>query len=461
MRNDTELFAALETFWQKHVLASSRICVAVSGGADSSALFHALARMRKRLGIAKLGIAHVNHRLRGRESDGDERFVRAMAEKARVPFHLKRLSRQEIPARGIEDWARRQRYAFFASVMKTRGYDYTATAHTADDQAETVLLRILRGCGIRGLAGIAQVRDDRVIRPLLAVQKTTLIKWLLNHNLGFREDSSNTNTDYARNWIRHRFLPEFAKKEPRSVQLLSSIAENAAAVDRIMRPLVNKWINRHVMEKGRDYFSVDKKGLKDAAVAEEAIMSLLRERGVEFDRFHVESIGENREENGKTFLLPSGWRYRPGKEIIEFYKGDKKGTKSSFSYHLAVGATTRCGSQKAVFSTEKLKRTSNQEMSYADLNVAFLDAGKLKGKGPMVFRSFSPDEKFRPYGAAGYTKINEFLKKQKVLQCERGRKGVISLKNGEILWIVGMRISENFKITPQTREVLKISYEPV
>lgn len=465
MSSEETLFEALEIFFRRHVHPSSRVCVAVSGGGDSVALFHLLSLLQNRLAIARLGIAHVNHRLRGKESDEDERFVRALAKKAGVQFHLKRLSRRKIPARGIEDWARKQRYTFFTSVMKTHGYDFTATAHTADDQAETVLLRLMRGSGVRGLAGIAPVRDDRVIRPLLMVQKKTLEEWLANHKPGFREDSSNKNTDFTRNWIRHRLLPSWVEKEPRCVQLLIAVADRAAGIEKIMKRLINKWVDRYVVDKRKSFFIVDKKGLRDDIAASESLMSLLRERSVEFDRFHVESIVENKDAAGKTFLLPSGWRYRPQKGTIEFYKEDRKKGTSSFSHRLTIGATTRCRNPRAAVTVERLKMTAMNEMSFDDPLVAFLDAGKIKGKGPLVFRSVSPYEKFLPYGSScgesGYRKIDEFLKKQKLLKSERMHRGVVSLrKKGEILWVVGLRISDRFKITPQTREIFKISYEP-
>jgi tRNA(Ile)-lysidine synthase len=110
---------------------------------------------------------------------------------------------------------------------------------------------------------------------------------------------------------------------------------------------------------------------------------------------------------------------------------------------------------------EKFRRTALTAISFSDPMIAFLDAQKMEGKGPMVFRSVLPHEKFWPYGAGGHVEVNEFLKKQKLLKYERMRRGVVSLgKNKEILWVVGMRISNRFKITPQTKEILKISYEP-
>jgi tRNA(Ile)-lysidine synthase len=454
MRNDS-LYEALENFWLHHVPSSSRICVAVSGGVDSVALFHLLAHLRKRLSIADLGIAHVNHCLRGRESDGDASFVESIAKKAGVAFHCARLPKKKIPSRGIEAWARDRRYSFFASVIKKHGYDFVATAHTADDQAETVLLRLLRGTGIRGLAGIAPKRDDRVIRPLLAVRKKALVKWLHDNKISFREDSSNKNTDFTRNWIRHRFLPGYVKKEPDCIRLLAGIAENAGSIEKTIDGIINKWTTSYVVEKGKAYFSVNKKGFSDASIASEAVMSLLRERGVEFDRAHIESIAENKDKNGKTFLLPSAWQYRCWAKTVDFYKKGKVESHGSFSCFLKRGAVTPCKRQKCAFIVEKYPFKSMAALSFSDPMKAFLDAEAVKGI--LVFRSFEPHEKFWPYGAKGYAEMSEFLKKQKRCKHEREHMGVVSMKNGEIVWIVGLRIGHRFRITPHTREILKIS----
>jgi tRNA(Ile)-lysidine synthase len=454
MRKDS-LYETLGNFWLSHVPSSSRICVAVSGGADSVALFHLLAHLRKRLSIADLGIAHVNHCLRGRESDGDARFVESIAKKAGVAFHCTRLPKKKIPSRGIEAWARGRRYSFFASVIKEHGYDFVATAHTADDQAETVLLRLLRGTGIRGLAGIAPKRDDRVIRPLLAVRKKTLAQWLKNKKIRFQEDSSNKNTDFTRNWIRHRFLPGHVKKEPDCVRLLAAIAENATSIEKILNGIINKWRTSYVVEKGKACFSMSKKGFSEHSIGIESIMSLLRERGVEFDRFHIESIAANKDKNGKTFLLPSQWRYRCGRTTIDFYKKGRKESNGSYSYVLKREAVTPCKRQRCTFTVGKYPFKGMTALSFSDPMNAFLDAEAVKGI--LVFRSFEPHEKFWPYGAKGYAEMNEFLKKQKRCKHEREHTGVVSMKNGEIVWIVGLRIGHRFRITPHTREILKIS----
>jgi len=455
--HDDAVYQAIETFWQHHALRSSRICVAVSGGSDSVALLHLLSTFRKRLSIKNLGIAHVNHRLRGVESDGDARFVASLAKRIDAPFHCIRLLKREVPASGIEEWARNNRYAFFAKVMNQYGYDFVATAHTADDQAETVLLRLLRGTGIRGLAGIVPVREDRIIRPLLSVRKEQLTDWVKDHDLAFRLDSSNGNIRFTRNWLRLQLLPQMSQEEPDCVRLLVRVAEKALATETVMETILNKWKNSYVVQSGQDSFTVNKKGLFNSCLWDEGISSLLRENKVGPKRIHIESIIVNRNKNGKTFLLPSGWRYRVGRQTIEFFH--RENGIGLFSQNLAMGGTTRNNEQGYAITVEKQSRQARTAISFSDPMTALIDAEKVDG--PLFFRSITPHEKFWPFGWKRQTDVADFLKKQKYTRHERKHIGVVSMKNGEILWIVGLRIGHRFRILPQTREFIKISYEKV
>jgi tRNA(Ile)-lysidine synthase len=185
------IFKNVIDFFDTHIPPAPQgksICAAVSGGCDSVALFYALFALRDRLGITRLGIAHVNHRLRGAESDADAAFVKEMGVKAIVPFHEKILGPRP-PRGGMEEWARAERYGFFRNLCTAEGYDYIATGHTADDQAETVFMRIMRGSGLKGLCAIAPVREDHVIRPLLNINRASLCAWLKEKDNHVRPNS--------------------------------------------------------------------------------------------------------------------------------------------------------------------------------------------------------------------------------------------------------------------------------
>ena len=209
---DQELAAA----WPPESWADVSVLVAVSGGADSVALLRGLAGLKVG-GEGKLVVGHFNHRLRGEESDGDEQFVARLAEELGLGLECGRLEAGDIDAcpDGIEEAARRQRYRFLTETAERVGARYVACAHTADDQVETVLHRILRGTGIAGLAGIPRCRRlspaVTLIRPLLEVRRAELVDYLASLGQSYREDSSNLDRRFTRNRIRHDLLPQLAK----------------------------------------------------------------------------------------------------------------------------------------------------------------------------------------------------------------------------------------------------------
>jgi tRNA(Ile)-lysidine synthase len=204
-----------------------RVAVAVSGGADSVALLELLCEARDRLGIV-VSVAHYNHHLRGDESEGDAEFVQTLAAARDILFFSRDAEARHDS--NVEALARRDRYAFFESLVRDGRVAKVATAHTADDQAETVLTRLLRGGGPAGLAGILPVRDHWLVRPLLEVRRAELRAWAFERGLQWREDSSNADRRFLRNRIRQELLPALERDyNPGIVNVLSHLAEIARA----------------------------------------------------------------------------------------------------------------------------------------------------------------------------------------------------------------------------------------
>jgi len=229
---------------QQSVRAGDRVIAAVSGGADSVALLHLLLELRAELGIV-LSVAHVNHKLRAEESDADQRFVAELARRHELELHTCDAPVDASSASGIEARARELRYAFFRRLAAEDGrgnwkttVTKIATAHTLDDQAETVLLRIFRGTGIRGLSGIHpriafedQGRSfGEVVRPLLGIRRAALLQFLHEHRQSWREDSSNRDISFLRNRVRHRLLPVItAEFGDAAIEHMAELAEIARA----------------------------------------------------------------------------------------------------------------------------------------------------------------------------------------------------------------------------------------
>ncbi|MGH9634322.1 MAG: tRNA lysidine(34) synthetase TilS, partial [Candidatus Angelobacter sp.] len=220
---------------QQLLRPGERVAVACSGGADSVTLLHIMAELRETLGIV-LSVAHFHHQIRGAEADADQRFVEDLAARLRVDFYT---ASENVPQHAaqrkisLETAARELRHEWFAELIKQGKADKIATAHTLDDQAETVLMRILRGTGARGLAGIAPAHKAKhLVRPLLATSRREVEGYLKAKSQGWRDDSSNLDLGHTRNRVRHTLLPLLERDfNPAIRQTLADLAEVAQAED--------------------------------------------------------------------------------------------------------------------------------------------------------------------------------------------------------------------------------------
>lgn len=224
------------------------VLIAVSGGVDSMVLLNLLGRLKKKWRL-DISVAHVNHNLRGRQSDRDEELVQNTCRKLAVPFYC---AQWKAPKRGnIQDAARHFRYDFFTSAAKKAGGSLVATAHHGDDQAETVLLKMVRGSGIKGISGISwssRAKDVNIIRPLLLFGKRDIERYAKKFGLPFAHDKSNDKTYYLRNKIRHNVLPLLEKINPRVRESLKDIAmslqTNFAAIEIVARTFAHEYFTQ-------------------------------------------------------------------------------------------------------------------------------------------------------------------------------------------------------------------------
>jgi tRNA(Ile)-lysidine synthase len=471
------IFREIEYFFETFVPgvpSGKDVCVAVSGGCDSIALFRSLFCLRNKLGIARLGIAHVNHMLRGSESDGDAAFVKHLSVTSQVPFHEKILM-PRMSASGMEEWARRERYDFFNGLRAAEGYDYVATGHTADDQAETVLMRIMRGCGLKGLRGIAPIREDNVIRPFLYVQRAWLSAWLKETNATYREDSSNKNITYHRNLVRLKLLPALLNSARIDAMVLPKIAQAASSTWESLVDVLNNWSDLSVVSQGMDQFTIKKSGLIDFPFADEAVAEVLRKKGIRFNTCHIHDLLTNAKREDGIFLLPGGWRYRFGRELIEFSKhaGDEVDTYSGedirtvhpgidraaypYCYDLILGGMVTCENANVSIEMTQAPLEKARPPSFGNDNLnVLLDAYRVSG--PMEFRTVMPDDVFQPLGCGEPRKVKEYLKKRKI---DFRVQGIVAEKNGNVVWIPGVQISHQCRLTSQTTMVLKFSCKPL
>ncbi|MBD3391961.1 MAG: tRNA lysidine(34) synthetase TilS [Chitinivibrionales bacterium] len=446
---------AVQSFCEPLITPGSRVLVAVSGGSDSTALLHIMVRLREKLKISALGVAHVNHGLRGAESDREEEFAARLAGDNGCAFFVKRLSGLTLDDAGLEERARAERYRFFRQIQEKHAYAFVATGHTADDQAETVLMRLLRGSGLNGLAGIWPVRGDGIVRPVLALRRAQLVAWLKAKTLPYCEDSSNADLRFTRNWIRYAIMPSLIKREPRAVEHFCACAETARRYVGELGPRVNKWIETHVLSDEPGGFTVRKWSPdSEEGLISEAAATLFRRHGIPFDRKHVDLFLAESHRTGGRFLLPGGWSFYPRRKHVDIVYGEKPVTApADFEYTLDVPGTTECREGRCRFAAS-VKKREGISLMYDRANVtAYLDAD-VSGK-KLKYRRAREGDTFLPLGSTRPRDLMRFLKSQRVEN--RRAIGVVESEKGEIVWIPHVAVSQQCRVTDNTDTIVTIS----
>ncbi|MFW5813734.1 MAG: tRNA lysidine(34) synthetase TilS [Fibrobacterota bacterium] len=446
-----KLIDHLRSFW-KQLKPTSSVLVGLSGGADSVALIHLLHLYRQELGVSRIAAAHVNHSLRGEESDADEAFVRELCEKLEIELFTIRLDRTGEKETGIEEWARGERYSFFHKIKSDHKFDCIATAHTADDQAETLIMRLMRGAGIRGMRGILPVRDDGVIRPLINVERKQLIEWLESRNISYRTDSSNFDPTFRRNWVRQEIIPKLLSRDHSAVINIAAVARRMGRVWELLGEEIDTWIDSNAQKIDTSAFSVRKEGFRNDALASEGLMSLFDHYGIPAGQLHLERVMEASSLSHGEHLLPQNWRFYPGRDRVYFIRKDREDLK--IDCVLETDGETVCPHAGVLFRSVRLE--GKPQKIPEDNNTVCLDVSEQDL--PLRFRNARKEDRFWPLGASRETDLESFLKKQGVPQKLRKMSFVVVSARDEVVWIPGMRISRHFRIRSATERFLRISF---
>ena len=442
--------------------------VGLSGGPDSVCLLDLLALMAERGDISvRLHAAHLNHGLRAAESDEDEHFVRELATRTRVPLAVERRDVHAAHANGrgsLEEVARRERYSFLASVARKVRAEAVAVGHNADDQVETVLHRLVRGTGIKGIRGMAPARpiepgsDVRLIRPLLRARRSDILEHLAERGLSFREDSSNRDSTFMRNRIRHELLPLLESNyNPAFGQALLRLSRSAVDVHHLLSDLADAEAARCV--RGGTIDTACFRAVPDALrplVIDRAVASVMP-NAPQFDASHYEAVVGLALDGGpgSRLDLPGGLVAARSGNGVTFAKSQSGVPPVPIEVPLHVpGETGAAGLivtatvlDRQAFDLDAFMRTKTRYDEAMDADAA---------GGPLVLRSRRNGDAFRPLGAGGRKKVGDFLTDLKLPAEERDR--VLIVAAGEDLrWVVGHRIDERAKITPETKNVLVLA----
>ena len=433
------------------------LLVGVSGGPDSVALLAALVELGYRPHVA-----HLNHQLRGAASDADAEFVRQLASQYSLPIHI-----AAMHVAPDEEACRQARLGFFEQVATETGIRTLALAHTADDQVETFLLRLLRGAGPTGLTGILPDRPLgtlRVIRPLLTVKREDVLKYLCARGLKYREDASNADVRFVRNRVRHVLLPLLEREfNPQVRAGLARTAEILRDEDAYLTERVAKYGSAATL-RASELLQLP------VALQRRAIRAWLGEVGFE----EVEAVRQL-----AATESPSG---RVGKLVHREYdllhKTRGPGTEPAMGcWPLNVDRETRveqfcltiiCHSERREESLSLQRETLRQVRDGLATPVGAqgdnkknerFDAESL-GATPFL-RTWQEGDRFQPLGMAGEKKLQDFFVDEKVPRRQRSRVLLLCATDGRIAWVVGFRIAEPFKVTRATKQILRITVTEV
>ncbi|GIW39708.1 MAG: tRNA(Ile)-lysidine synthase [Candidatus Binatia bacterium] len=457
MGPDAFLRRVAETI-RRHGMAApgDSVLAAVSGGPDSLALLVALVELAPMLGL-RVGAAHFQHGLRGEESEEDERFVRSVAERLGVPFRAGRWrERREGSRANLEEEARKARYSFLLETARSDGWTRVATGHTLDDQAETVLLRILRGTGIRGLAGIQPVRPDGVVRPLLEVRRQEVDDFLRKRGLVPRSDSSNRDPSRPRNRLRHELLPFLATFQPRVAERLALLAEAARGEAELEDWALGELRKTGLAEDER----LPRKVLASLPGSVRLVLLrawLLERRGHlrGLSARHWRALAALADRAGEIHL-PGGGRVVREQEGLRYVTARVGGEAEDGGVPkvLSPGSVVEWVDGWVLEASEVSPYGSGRGRDLPrDLWEAVLDAD---GVGfPLEIRSFARGERVRPLNLGGSRKVSDVFVDRKVSRFLRSAWPVVAAAEG-IVWIPGVVRSEVAKVTARTRRVVRI-----
>lgn len=424
---------------QRLVKAGDRVGVAVSGGPDSVALLRVLLELRAELGVVVTAVLHFNHKLRGAESDADEAFVRALAEKHGLEFRRAEADTASVAEKsgeGIEAAARALRYESFRDTLREQPLDAIATGHTLDDQAETVLMRLLRGSGTRGLAGVlplVRVHEKRIVRPLLSLRRREVLAYLNAIEQDFREDASNRDKKFLRNRIRHELLPLLERDyNPRVAEALSQTAEIAQAeqqhwereLSEAMRQVARwKWTPggpTRSLDPGHGVALVVEPFLRLSAALQRLLLQRCCERLGPTPTFEqVEAMRALATKPSGGLDLPEGIRALREGEELRLWAGEKT-PSGDYAYPLAVPGEVRLrevGTKIVVRNGAKAGAGSATEAS-------------------LVVRNWRAGDRFRPRHSKSEKKVKELLTDKKVTGRERELWPVVAAGD-RIVWLRG------------------------
>ncbi|WP_172917554.1 tRNA lysidine(34) synthetase TilS [Capnocytophaga canis] len=427
----------LENHITRYSLLSKRVLVAISGGLDSVVLTHCLYR----LGVDII-LAHCNFQLRGAESDADQQFVVDFGDKLNIETLVKRFDTKKYISENQTNTqlaARKLRYEWFETVATEKQCDYIAVAHHADDNLETFIIHLSRGTGLDGLLGIPP-KNGKIIRPLLAFSRDELYQYAVENQLSWREDSSNASDVYLRNNIRHHISPKLKELHPTFIQnfqqTLFHLQQTADFVDFHISEL-----KKNIFTEENNRIFVDSEALKQLQNIDFVLHKLFYPYGFS----NLQDLKQLLESESGKQLFSSSHRLLKNRNqwILE-----SKTEISEEIYQIKEFS-------ESIDFPIRLHFDFVEEVGEFSDNQIFVDADLINY--PLVIRHKKDGDYFYPFGMVGKKKLSKFFKDEKYSLIEKEQQWLLC-SGADIVWVVGRRLDNRFKVTKNTRQILKIQF---
>jgi len=440
-----------------------KVVIGVSGGPDSVVLLHILSRLQQKFKLT-LYVAHLNHLLR-KEAKQEALFVKNLAESLKLPIIIEEIDILQDTSKNfsIQQKARKVRYEFLIQTAKRLNATKIALAHHEDDNVETILMWLIRGCGANGFKGIPPVRKINeelyIIRPLIKNTKQEIEEYMRLNKLSFKVDSSNLKTDYLRNKIRLELIPELQQYNPNIREVLNKLSTLWQIDDEYLNFLSIQARNKVILEKGR--IDLNKFLALHQAIQSRLLRQIIEEvkgnlQGITFA--HIEAI-INLIKDGPTegtVDLPSNIKVEREYETLVIYKGEREEVKGEEKY-LSVPGVTQVEGLKVETQIVPRESLSTLYPLLSTSSKVYLDSDKVKL--PLLLRHRKKGDKFHPYGMVGSKKVKDFFIDLKVPK--RMRDKIYLLEDREGIIMVFNRIDERVKITDSTKNILVVCSKKV
>ena len=421
------------------IAEGDKLILALSGGIDSMVLADLLLKAK-----VEFVAAHCNFHLRCEESDGDEKFVREYAEKHDIQCFVKHFETEKYAAEqgfSIEMAARALRYAWFEELRQQLNYDKIAVAHHADDQAETFIINLLRGAGLRGLKGM-QPKNGAIIRPMLWASREQIHQYAIENSIAWREDHTNAEIVYLRNKIRNQLLPVFDELHPEARQGLYKSLEHLASENELYRELLKEKLNQ-IIEHNDEIQSIPHSAFFIQHSAFQLLFEWLRQYGFNTDQCHF--IYEAMDTGiGNKY-------YSPSHQLVigrgELQLSEIK-TENNEEIQIEIG-------EEGIISPIHLRFSCYEKapdfVIDKSSDIALLDADKIHF--PLTLRHWHHGDRFYPLGMKGSKLLSDFFVDQKFTEAQKKNVFLLVSADNQILWVIGYRIDNRFRITNTTKKV--------